>query len=65
MFLSVNLLQLRQLLTQRFFEYAMSSAAPPMKPSTVPAGIGTRITLAISTITVIGSTDEKASMIFP
>jgi hypothetical protein len=30
----------------------------------IPADMGTKIMLAISTITVMGSTDEKASTIF-
>jgi hypothetical protein len=40
------------------------SAAPARNIRIVPAGMGTRITLAISTIAVMGSTDEKASIIF-
>ena len=42
----------------------MSIAAPNRKSSSVPIGIGARVKLSKSTITVIGRTDESASEIF-
>jgi hypothetical protein len=42
----------------------MRRAAPARNKRIVPAGMGTRITLAMRTMAVIGSTDEKASIIF-
>jgi hypothetical protein len=39
-------------------------AAPARNSRIVPAGMGTRTTLATSTIAVMGSTEEKASIIF-
>jgi hypothetical protein len=39
--------------------------APTIKVRIVPTGMGTRKTLASSTIIVIGRTEEKASIIFP
>jgi hypothetical protein len=38
--------------------------APARNIRMVPVGMGTRRTLAIRTIAVMGSTDEKASIIF-
>ena len=42
----------------------ISSAEPARNTNIVPEGIGTKTTLTISTIKVIGSTEPNASIIF-
>jgi hypothetical protein len=42
----------------------ISRTEPAKNTRMVPEDIGTRITLTINTMNVIGSTDEKASIIF-
>ena len=43
----------------------INSAAPAINNTSVPIGIGETVMLNISTITVIGNTDESDSLIFP